>query len=103
MLAAVFAGCRVETTAEPLEQEIVKWRAERVKNLRGDDGWLTVVGLHWLKEGENSIGSGQSNDVVLPEGKAPERIGSIFLENGKVRIQALPESGISSNPLATDA
>src|SRR5258708_34886858 len=34
-------------------REIGKWRAEREAKLKADDGWLTVAGLHWLKEGQN--------------------------------------------------
>ena len=37
------------------------------------DGWLTLVGLGWLKAGDNSIGSDPKSAVVLPAGKAPAR------------------------------
>jgi uncharacterized protein (DUF1684 family) len=33
--------------------EILKWRAERLQRLQREDGWLSLVGLHWLVEGEN--------------------------------------------------
>ena len=29
------------------------WRTNRVQRLQREDGWLSLVGLHWLAEGEN--------------------------------------------------
>lgn len=57
--------------------EIEKWRADRVGRLTAEDGWLSVVGLSWLEEGENSVGSAPSSRVVLPAGRAPARLGTI--------------------------
>ena len=45
---------------------------------------MTLVGLFWLKPGNNSIGSADSNDFVLPKGSAPAAVGRLRLENGKV-------------------
>ncbi|MCC6539674.1 MAG: DUF1684 domain-containing protein [Bryobacterales bacterium] len=33
------------------------WRKERLARLQADDGWLTLVGLHWLEEGDNTLAS----------------------------------------------
>lgn len=76
--------------------EVEQWKAKRLANLKGEDGWLSLVGLHWLKEGENKLGSDASSDVPLPEGKAPRVAGSIFLNGGATRIEARPDSGITS-------
>ena len=51
------------------------WRAEREAGLKADDGWLTVAGLFFLHQGDNSFGAGPLNDIVLPEG--PERAGRL--------------------------
>ena len=68
--------------------EIEKWRAGRIARLKADDGWLSVVGLSWLEPGENPVGSGRGNRVVLPAGKAPARLGTIRLaENGEARLE----------------
>jgi uncharacterized protein (DUF1684 family) len=81
-----------------------------VASLRSEDGWLTLVGLYWLKEGENKFGSDPANDVALPEGKAPGVAGSIHVSGGRARVEARPGSGltyegaaVSSLPLDTDA
>src|SRR5450631_1467805 len=49
------------------------WRAQREAALKADDGWLTVAGLFWLKDGYNTVGSDHTNDIVLERG--PGRIG----------------------------
>ncbi len=35
--------------------EVLAWRAEREASLRRPDGWLSLVGLHWLEAGENRL------------------------------------------------
>ena len=39
------------------EQTIERWRRSVDVQLRADDGWLTVSGLFWLKDGPNRVGS----------------------------------------------
>jgi uncharacterized protein len=82
--------------AAAYRQEIEKWHDERAAELKSEDGWLALVGLFWLKEGENKVGSDPSNSVVLPEGKAPKFAGSLWLEQGSLRLDALPDSGITN-------
>eukprot|EP00668_Euglena_longa_P014785 GGOE01018810.1.p1 GENE.GGOE01018810.1~~GGOE01018810.1.p1 ORF type:complete len:196 (+),score=10.27 GGOE01018810.1:39-590(+) len=42
------------------------WHEDRLAKLTADDGWLTLVGLHWLKEGPNMFGSMSESDIVFP-------------------------------------
>jgi hypothetical protein len=100
----------VSGTAVSHRQEWETWRANRLESLRREDGWLSLVGLFWLNEGENSFGSDRSNRIVLPSGKTPARIGSIVLEKGAVSVRAQPRSGLTAEgsevtamSLATDA
>ena len=55
---------------EPLShtEEIEAYRERRETGLRRPSGLLTLVGLHWLEPGENSIGSAKDNDIVLAGG-----------------------------------
>ncbi|HVR42652.1 MAG TPA: DUF1684 domain-containing protein [Thermoanaerobaculia bacterium] len=76
-----------------LEREIVEWRERRAASLTRDTGWLTLTGLFWLAEGENSVGSGEGNRVRLPE-KAPERVGTLTLREGTVTLSAPAEAGL---------
>jgi len=93
------AACRQKTiSTEPAtafdqsahKNEIQKWQSDRLASLTKEDGWLTVVGLFWLNEGENKFGSDPGNPVVLPRYKAPRLAGSLWLENGRVRLATHP-------------
>ena len=78
--------------------EIQKWQSDRLASLTKDDGWLTLVGLFWLNEGENKFGSDPKNAVALPKDKAPAVAGSLWLEQGRVRLTARPQAGVSVAP-----
>ncbi|HKG15710.1 MAG TPA: hypothetical protein VKB12_20485, partial [Pyrinomonadaceae bacterium] len=78
---------QAKTTGAAYAEDVEQWKAKRLANLKGEDGWLSLVGLHWLKEGENRLGSDPSNEVVLPEGKSARVAGSMFLNGGAVRIE----------------
>ena len=72
-------------------QEIETWRAQRVAALTKPDGWLSLVGLHFLKEGENKVGTAADNTVVLASG--PAHLGVFTLgENGIVKVMFNPGS-----------
>ena len=66
-------------------KSVQEWQQERLENLKSESGWLNLVGLHWLKEGENPFGSSDANNIVFP-GNAPGFIGSIALYKGHVSI-----------------
>jgi len=62
-------------------KDIFKQRIEREDRFRDNErGWLGLVGLYWLRDGENRIGSDLTNDIVLPSG--PARVGVIQYNNG---------------------
>jgi uncharacterized protein (DUF1684 family) len=68
------------------------WRA-RDARLRDPDGWLTLIGLHWLAPGENRFGSAPDNDIVLPGDGTPPNAGSLRLEGGEVRLRRASDEG----------
>jgi len=72
--------------ASTYEDSIRAWQQHRNAGLRASDSWLTLVGLFWLKPGDNTIGSASSNDLVLPKGAAPSQVGRLRLEGGQVRF-----------------
>jgi uncharacterized protein (DUF1684 family) len=76
--------------------EIEKWRQEREASLQKDDGWLTVAGLFWLKEGENRAGAAAANQIVLPPRSAPERAGTFVLRGGKTTFTAERGANVTS-------
>ena len=73
--------------ANTYAKEIEQWRAERLSSLTSETGWLTLIGLFWLKDGSNSLGSDPASDIVLPKEKVPARAGSFTLANGVVTFE----------------
>ncbi len=87
MKPILFLVAAAAIAADPgsYKAEIERWRVQREASLKADDGWLTVTGLFWLKEGPNSAGSGAASDIRLPRG--PERLGVFELHAGKVTFR----------------
>ncbi len=79
------------------EEEINHWHLSRADYLKSDSGWLNLAGLYWLKEGANTFGSDESNDLVFPKNKIPANAGLLLLRNGTVTLTALPGVEIFSN------
>jgi uncharacterized protein (DUF1684 family) len=87
----VIAVAALAADSGTYQREIAKFRAERETKLKADDGWLTVVGLHWLHEGANTVGSDPKSDAPLPS-SVPSRVGTIALTKGKVHFK--PANGV---------
>ncbi len=83
-----FAALTALAADSAYERDIARWRVEREAKLKADDGWLTVVGLHWLHEGVNTVGSDPNADAPLPA-SLPARIGTITLTQGKVHFKPI--------------
>jgi uncharacterized protein (DUF1684 family) len=85
--------------------EIESFRKERADRLLKGDPWLRLVGLFWLEEGENSVGSDAKSRVALPKGKAPEKLGVIQFAKGVATFTGTPGAAVTSDgkPVATMA
>jgi uncharacterized protein (DUF1684 family) len=95
LLAASVAGvqlmsAKVEDSKGSYTQQIETWRSQRVERLKAPGGWLSLIGLHWLKDGKNTVGSAKDNDIVLNVG--PAHLGVITLKDGKATIELDPKS-----------
>lgn len=62
------------------EADIRSWREERLVHLMRPDGWLSLVGLHWLNPGATFVGSASDNGTRLTVG--PAQLGMLTLEKG---------------------
>ena len=69
--------------------EIEQFRKRREAGLKAEDGWLSVVGLHWLRQGESKLGSDPASDVLLPS-RAPAAVGTIDLSGDHAVFRAAP-------------
>ncbi|WP_051669635.1 DUF1684 domain-containing protein [Bryobacter aggregatus] len=82
------------SAADPAyEKSILEYRKKIETTLKSDTGWLTVAGLYWLKPGNATVGSAPESDVVLPEGKAPKKVGVFHFDGKKVQLSV--ERGVS--------
>ena len=97
LFAALLLVTATVAAQDSYEQTIKVWRAEREAKLKADDGWLTVSGLFWLKEGINDFGTGPANDIVLPTGSALEHVGSFELNQGKVTLHVADGANVTIN------
>ncbi len=66
------------------------WVDDYDASRRSVDGWLSLVGLYWLVEGENTLGSAIQNRHRFPEG-TPDRFGIISVTDGQVNFVRLSE------------
>ena len=77
-------------------QSVKEWQQNRLERLKSENGWLNLVGLHWLKEGENPFGSNEANNIVFSE-KAPEFIGSYMLYKNNISVRIEPDVDVYIN------
>ena len=98
-IGVLWTGCSGETWPEPapvdpevLAAEHEGWREGRRANLANPNaGVISWDGLFELAEGANTFGSDPSSAIVLSEEDAPPVAGTLYLEDGAVRL--VPEAG----------
>jgi uncharacterized protein (DUF1684 family) len=79
-------------------EDVRKWQAAREQRLRADNGWLTLSGRYSLKEGANTFGVGDGNEVVFPselKGTGPERLGTIHVDSKAKKVTLKLADGVS--------
>jgi uncharacterized protein (DUF1684 family) len=86
--AVALLACRRPPAADPAyAAEIGTARALRETRLASENGWLTLVALHWLAPGENAFGSDPALPLSLEAPGIPPRAGAFVLESdGSVRL-----------------
>jgi len=97
LLLSVLSFFLLQASSPSYQAEIEQWRHRREERLKAEDGWLTLVGRFWLKEGENTIGAGAGNTIVLPKGSAPGKVGVIGFHNGNTAFRAAPGVEVTVN------
>jgi uncharacterized protein (DUF1684 family) len=94
---------------DTFETEALRWREAHEAKLKADDGWLTLVGLHWLEQGDSPVGSADGSAVHLPA-TAPAKLGVLKVAGDRVTFTGEPDVPVSKNgkpfrsgDVATDA
>lgn len=93
--ALAFAACERPPEPVPVDPDVHRaaveaFHAAREAELRAPDSWLSLIGLHWLEEGETTLGADSANDIVLPAGKAPAVLGTVTLHDSVATFRAAP-------------
>lgn len=98
LLVLMAVSCAKETAEKPAtevaaadtagdraayENDIKAWQTNRIERLKKEDSWLTLVGLDWLKEGDNT---------------APA--GTVSLAGGKVTYNPTEDATIEGKPVS---
>ena len=93
LMAASLSGAQLiaADTGDDYTRKIESWRAGRLERLQSPTGWLSLVGLEWLKPGRNTVGAASDNDIVIAG--APAHLGSVDWEGDKVKIALTADSG----------
>jgi uncharacterized protein (DUF1684 family) len=63
--------------------------AARASELSAPDSWLSLIGLHWLPQGETTVGSADDNDVVFPAASVPH-VGTLVVDGTDVTWRTAP-------------
>jgi uncharacterized protein (DUF1684 family) len=78
-------------TPDSWQRDLLAWREKRAANLQTPEGWLSLIGLEWLKEGDNNVGSAADNKIQIA--KAPAHLGVVRLEKGGALRLLAPSGG----------
>lgn len=95
------AGCREEPVTETSTNrqfdtaahatEIQQWQTRRSERLQAEDGWLSLIGLFWIEEGQNV--------VTVPSKSVPEPI-RLTRSGAAVTLQPSAGMTIEGQPVA---
>ena len=67
------------------ERDLAAWRAEHTADLLKPDGWLSLVALEWLRQGDNTVGAAPDNRIRLFGGA--EHLAVLHLEGETVTLE----------------
>lgn len=91
VFAVLVVSCATLPTAPA---DWTAWQARRNESIGGTNGWTTLVGLHWLNEGENSAGRAVINQIVLSSDGIPPYVGTFTRNGNAVTFTAAPNTDV---------
>jgi uncharacterized protein len=66
------------------QKDLAAWRTQHAADLLKPDGWLSLVGLEWLRPGDNDVGAAPDNKIHLSKG--PAHLAVLHLEGENVTL-----------------
>jgi len=93
-LAIVLVSLASALAQSDYVKAVEKSRSDRETNLKKENGWLTVAGLFWLREGINTVGVGPEFDVRLTDNFKKGKFGEIDFKNGSATLKV--ENGVEA-------
>ncbi len=100
LVAILAGGCKNSSKSpdgDAYEKEIQTFHEQRLARLKAKDGWLSLVGLFWLEEGDNTFGNSDEADFVLEIKDVPPLIGAFVYKEGEVTFKATGGVAVSSS------
>jgi uncharacterized protein (DUF1684 family) len=82
--------------------QVAAWDAARDARLRSPDGWMALVGLHWLTDGAHDLGAGRDNAIRLEGNRVPEHAGQLIVDDAMAIFRPDPAVGDADVPLTDD-
>lgn len=93
LLAIDHATAQAPAADAAYVQSIEQARAARIDRLRAPQGWLSLVGLHWIEPGTHTLGRAADNAIVLATG--PAHAGSVTRTGDAIVFTPATDAGIA--------
>jgi uncharacterized protein len=87
----VFPCALAQTSPADWRRDLLTWRELQAQKLQAADGWLSLAGLEWLNDGDNTFGSASDNRIRI-EGEVAPHLGMLRLSGNTVTL-APPTGG----------
>jgi len=68
--------------------DLLAWRQQLDESLSQPFGWLSLIGLHWLRDGPQRVGRHPACDIQLDSEQAPAVVGQLSVTVDGVHFQA---------------
>jgi uncharacterized protein len=99
MLLASIMSASVAPPDAAYQKDYDKWKVELADDLR--QNWLPLAGLFWLKPGENTFGTDDSNALVFPKGPAHAGVFELQGKDVTMKLTADAHAIVAGKPVST--
>ncbi len=96
------AASQAATESSSYRSELEQLRRDADQHLRAPNGTLAVIGLFWLHDGSNRIGSAPANEVPLPPDAAPAQVAVVKVVDGVTSLEVTGDAPVSIDGVNVD-